>query len=279
MDSEDFQLAEEYFAFAIELAKKVGPMIRDAFYSEKEILTKSCTTDLVTETDQNVEKTILEAIKNSYPKHDFIGEESVAGGLKCNLTDAPTWIVDPIDGTTNFVHRFPYVAVCIGFVWKKERLFGVVYNPILNEMFTAFKGKGANLNDKKLKVSKEQDLGKSMIMTECGSSRDPKHLDKIFKNMQSVISAPVHAIHSLGSAACNICMVAQGGAEAYYEFGIHCWDYCAAGIIVEEAGGVVIDTQGGELDLMRRRIIAANNMSVAKSLSNVIVEQMELPRD
>lgn len=279
MDLIDPQLLDEYFDFAVGLARKVGPMIRDAFYADKEILTKSCTTDLVTETDQKVEKTLLETIKTAYPNHEFIGEESVAGGLKCNLTDAPTWIIDPIDGTTNFVHRFPYVAVCIGFVWKKKRLFGVVYNPILEQMFTGFKGKGAFLNDKRLNVSREKELCRSLIITECGSSRDPKHVDKVFKNMHSVLSSPVHAIHSLGSAACNICMIAQGGAEAYYEFGIHCWDYCAAGIIVEEANGVVIDTEGGELDLMRRRLIAANNMQVALSLSKVIVEQMELPRD
>lgn len=279
MDSKDESIVEEYFKFAQDLAKKVGVIIKEAFYSEKAIVTKSCATDLVTETDQKVEEIILSSINEKYPDHKFIGEESVAGGSKCVLTDDPTWIVDPIDGTTNFVHRFPYVAVCIGFVWRKQRLMGIVYNPILDEMYYAKRGKGAFRNDVRLLVSKEKDISKSLVMTEMGSSREKEHLDKVFKNLRSILCIPIHGIHSLGSAACNICMVATGAAEAYYEYGIHCWDYCAASIIVEEAGGVIVDTNCGPVNLMGRRLIAANNIEVARGISEAIVEDIQLPSD
>lgn len=272
---------EEIVEFATTLAKEAGKKIEEVFEGGEcsVVELKSSPVDLVTETDQNVEKLIIERIKTSYPKHKFIGEESVAGGGKCNLTDEPTWIVDPIDGTTNFVHRIPQVAICLGFCVGKVPLAGVIYNPISKQMFTAIRGKGAFCNGKKLKVSPEQNLTKSVIMTEFGSSRDPDKMDKIFANMRSVVTTPVHGVRSFGTAAINMCQVALGVAQAYYEFGMHCWDYCAASVIVEEAGGVCVDTTGGEMDLMARRIIAACNPEIASSLSKRIVTQMQFPRD
>lgn len=274
-----FEEIDSIFEVAVRLAKEAGEVIKEAFYSEKTINTKSCDTDLVTETDKKVEKIVFDKIRETFPNHECIGEETTSeSGAQCTWTDKPTWIIDPIDGTTNFVHKFPYVAICIGVTINKVTQVGIVFNPILNELFTAKKGHGAFLNGKKISVSNVSDFHKSMIMTECGSSRNDKIMQLVFQNMQSVLCAPIHAVHSLGSAALNMAMVAQGSAEAYYETGIHCWDYCAAGLIVEEAGGVTIDTAGGELDLMRRRIIAANNMNIAQNLSKRL-EQIELPRD
>nr|CAB3256106.1 inositol monophosphatase 1-like [Phallusia mammillata] len=146
---------DEILAFGTSLARKAGDKIQAAFLQNKNIQTKSCNTDLVTETDQQVEAMIIQDIKQCYPKHKFIGEESVADGLKCELTDEPTWIVDPVDGTTNFVHRFPYVAVCLGFCVNKERTLGIVYNAVSGQMYTAIKGHGAFCNGKPLKVSSE----------------------------------------------------------------------------------------------------------------------------
>nr|XP_026696471.1 inositol monophosphatase 1-like [Ciona intestinalis] len=269
---------EEILTFGTGLARTVGSVILDAFKQPKNIQHKMGCADLVTETDQQVEEMIIKAIKETYPSHKFIGEESVAGGLKCNLTDDPTWIVDPIDGTTNFVHRYPYVAVCLGFCVNKTVKLGIVYNVPNDEMFTAIRGQGAFSNGKKLAVSSESDLSKSLIMAEFGSARDPATVETVLKNMSSVVLNPVHSIHCMGSAALNICAVASAQAEAYYEFGIHCWDYCAASIILEEAGGVTIDTEGGPMDLMARRIVAACNLTIAEGLRKKLVP-IHFPRD
>jgi len=270
---------EKVMEFACLLAVNAGKAIKEAFEGTSVVSLKSSPADLVTETDQLVEKLIIEGIKKEYPSHHFIGEESVADGGKCNLTNEPTWIVDPIDGTTNFVHRVPMTVICMGFCLNGKPVAGLVYNPITCEMFHAIRGKGAFCNGRKLKVSAEKDMTKSLIMTEFGSSLEEERLNNVFTNMRSVLSNPIHGIRSFGTCAVNMCQVALGTAQGYYEFGVHCWDYCAASVIVEEAGGVCIDTKGGDLDLMSRRIIAACNPEIARAISGRIKVHMELTRD
>ncbi|XP_070573926.1 inositol monophosphatase 1-like [Ptychodera flava] len=131
-------------------------VIREAYKLEKRVLTKSSAADLVTETDQRVEKMIISKLKDRFPAHSFIGEESVAAGQHCELTDNPTWIIDPIDGTTNIVHRFPFVAVCIGLVVNKKAQIGIVYNAIQDEMFTARLGQGSVCNGERIQVSGQE---------------------------------------------------------------------------------------------------------------------------
>ncbi|NXO17231.1 IMPA1 monophosphatase, partial [Oriolus oriolus] len=122
----------------------------------------------------------------------FIGEESVAAGEASILTDNPTWIIDPIDGTTNFVHRFPFVAVSIGFVVNKKIEFGIVYSCVEDKMYTARKGKGAFCNGQKLQVSGQEDITKSLLVTELGSNRDPEAIKIILSNMERLLSIPIH---------------------------------------------------------------------------------------
>ncbi|XP_023373469.1 inositol monophosphatase 1 isoform X2 [Otolemur garnettii] len=145
--------------YAVTLARQAGEVVCEAIKDEKNVMLKSSPADLVTVTDQKVEKMLISSIKEKYPSHSFIGEESVAAGEKCVLTDNPTWIIDPIDGTTNFVHRFPFVAVSIGFVVNKKIEFGVVYSCVEDKMYTARKGKGAFCNGQKLQVSKQEGSG------------------------------------------------------------------------------------------------------------------------
>ncbi|MGH0149219.1 UNVERIFIED_CONTAM: hypothetical protein FKN15_014629 [Acipenser sinensis] len=197
----------------------------------------------------------------------FIGEESVAAGESSILTDNPTWIIDPIDGTTNFVHRFPFVAVSIGFAVKKELEFGVVYSCMEDKMYTARKGKGAFCNGVQLKVSGQEDITKSLIITELGSNRNPDTVKRVLANMDRLLCVPVHGIRAVGTAAVNMCLVATGGADAYYEIGIHCWDMAAAAVIVTEAGGVVMDVTGGPFDLMSRRLITASSRAIGERIA------------
>ncbi|MBN3321145.1 IMPA1 monophosphatase, partial [Atractosteus spatula] len=231
---------------------------------------KSSPVDLVTETDQKVEALIISSIKQKFPSHSFIGEESVAAGAPSILTDNPTWIIDPIDGTTNFVHRFPFVAVSIGFAVNKEIEFGIVYSCIEDKMYTARKGKGAFCNGIRIHVSGQEDISNSLVLTEIGYKKDPEHFKTMMTNMQRIVSIPTHGIRSPGSAAVNMCLVAAGAADAYYHIGIHCWDMAGGAIIVTEAGGVIIDISGGPFDLMSRRLITASSRALAERIAKEI---------
>jgi len=241
-------------------------MVVDAVQNEMNIMCKSSSVDLVTKTDQMVEQLIIESVKEKFPTHSFIGEESVAAGEPCVLTDNPTWIVDPVDGTTNFVHGYPFVAISIGFAVNKKMEFGVVYSCLEDKMYTARQGKGAFLNGKPIQVSDQKEINQSIIATEFGSNRDVEVVDKIFSSMRKILCLPVHGMRGAGTAATNMCMVASGCVEAYYEMGIHCWDIAAGAVIVTEAGGVLMDIEGGPLDLMSRRVVAANNKTIAERL-------------
>lgn len=269
---------QECMDYAVTLARKAGEVICEALKKEISVMVKSSPADLVTVTDQKVENMIISAIKEKYPSHSFIGEESVAAGAGSILTDNPTWIIDPIDGTTNFVHRFPFVAVSIGFVVKKKIEFGVVFSCVEDKMYTARKGKGAFCNGQKIHVSQQQDITKALIVSELGSSREPEVLKTVLSNMQRLLSIPIHGIRAVGTAAVNMCLVATGGADAYYEMGIHCWDMAGAGIIITEAGGVLLDVSGGPFDLMSRRIIAANSQVLAERIAKEL-QIIPLQRD
>ncbi|XP_038665084.1 inositol monophosphatase 1 [Scyliorhinus canicula] len=255
---------------AVAVARQAGAVICDALRKEQIVQIKSSPADLVTETDQNVEKMIISTLKEKFPSHSFIGEESVADGAPSILTDNPTWIIDPIDGTTNFVHRFPFVAVSIGFSVNKQSEVGIVYSCVEDKMYTARRGHGAFCNGKQLKASGQEDISKALIVTELGSNRTPEIMKTVLSNMEKLISIPSHGIRALGTAAVNMCTVATGGADAYYEMGIHCWDMAAAALIVTEAGGVVLDISGGPFDMMSRRVIAAGSRAIAERIAQEV---------
>lgn len=181
-------------------------------------------------------------------------------------------------GTMNFVHTFPYVAVCIGLAVNKQPVLGVVYCPALDQMFTAKKGQGAFCNGNKIHVRSVPSLKESLVCAELGSDRSLEKKKCVFSNMESV-GWQCHGLRSLGSAAMNICAVAQGHAQAYYEFGLHCWDMCAPVIILTEAGGFAADTTGQQFDLLRRRVIVACNEKIARELADALTHQLDLPLD
>uniref|UniRef100_A0A3P9J633 Inositol-1-monophosphatase n=1 Tax=Oryzias latipes TaxID=8090 RepID=A0A3P9J633_ORYLA len=254
---------------AVAVARKAGEIVRGALKDERTVMTKSCAVDLVTQTDQKVEQLIIQSVKEKFPTHRFIGEESVAAGESCILSDDPTWIIDPIDGTTNFVHAV---------VLSVQVEFGVVYSCLEDKMFTARRGKGAFCNGEALQVSEQADIHQAIVATEFGSSRDPAAMDHIFRSLRNILCLPVHGVRGAGTAAINMCLVASGCVEAYYEIGIHVWDVAAGSLIVSEAGGVLMDVEGGDMDLMSRRIVAANNRTIAERIVKEIVS-FTLQRD
>ncbi|XP_055845653.1 inositol monophosphatase 1 [Episyrphus balteatus] len=269
---------QKCFEVALELVNQAGKIISDRNDSRKSFVCKGGDIDLVTETDKEVEQLLINGLKNIFPSHQFIGEEESADGVTAKLTDAPTWIIDPVDGTMNFVHGFPHSCISIGLVIDKVTEIGIVYNPMLKQKFTAIRGKGAFYNDKPINVSGEKDPKKALVTTEFGTTRDPAKLKVVMENFAKM-AALVHGLRTLGSAAMNMVMVALGAADCNYEFGIHAWDVAAGDLIVREAGGVVIDPAGGEFDMMSRRVLAASSMELAQEISKNLTQFYPQPRD
>lgn len=218
--------------------------------------------DLVTETDQRVEKIVSESLRERFPDHQFIGEESYAAGAKAKLTDAPTWICDPIDGTTNFVHGFPSVCISIGWVINKVPTLGVIYNPFLSQLYTGVRGHGAFLNQKtRLPLSYPEylpleKLSDALVAIEWGSDRSKATMDKKSRSFIRLAGDPkeisgavmCHSLRSIGSAALNYTLVASGSLDLYWEIGCWAWDVCAGTVIAIEAGGKCYGRGGKPFD-------------------------------
>lgn len=268
---------DEIFAFMQELAIKCGKVVKSAFYQPKTVETKESEVDLVTETDKLVEDMIISSVMSKYPKHKIIGEESTAAGVGLEFTNDPTWILDPVDGTTNFVCGFPYVAVCIGFSINKVVQCAVVLNPLLDEMFHAKKGAGAFLNTTRISINDTTTISKSLLLSGFGASRDEKRVAKAKKNLYDIAMNPCRGVRFIGSTACAICMVACGRGDAYFGAGFHIWDIAAAGLILTEAGGTTVDMKGQQLNLLNRQIIGACTSSLAAEIATKITQINDVP--
>lgn len=248
---------QDLLATAVDAAKKAGQVIRKGFYQTKNVEHKG-QVDLVTETDKACEELVFNHLKQHYPSHKFIGEETTAAYGATELTDEPTWIVDPLDGTTNFVHGFPFVCVSIGLTIGKIPTVGVVYNPIMDELFTGVRGKGSFLNGNPIKVSSKDELVKCLLATEAGTKRDEATVDGTTNRINSLLFK-VRSIRMSGSCAMNLCGIACGRLDIMYELGYGGpWDVAAGIVIVEEAGGVVFDPSGKDFDINVTRIAASN---------------------
>ncbi|XP_037940651.1 inositol monophosphatase 1-like [Teleopsis dalmanni] len=270
---------DKCFEVVVKHVKAAGDVIRRRSELRQEYELKADDIDLVTQTDKQVEQMLMIGLAHAFPDHKFIAEEeSSAGGSPKKLTNDPTWIIDPVDGTMNFVHSFPHSCISIGLVINKVTEIGVVYNPILEQFFTARRGQGALYNGRRIKVSGQRDLTKSLVTSEFGTTRDVEKMLVVNQNFAK-LAAKVHGLRCLGSAALNMCMVALGAADANYEFGIHAWDVCAGDIIVREAGGVVIDPAGRKFDMMSRRVLAAATPELATEITKLITQYYPEPRD
>ncbi|XP_031492895.1 inositol-phosphate phosphatase isoform X1 [Nymphaea colorata] len=246
-----------YLIVAIEAAKGAGDVIRKGFYQSKHVEHKG-QVDLVTETDKACEELIFNHLKKHFSDHKFIGEETSASLGTVELTDDPTWIVDPLDGTTNFVHGFPFVCVSIGLTIGKIPTVGVIYNPIINELFTAVHGQGAFLNGNPIKASSQTELIKALLATEVGTKRDQVTVDATTNRINTLLFE-VQSLRMSGSCALNLCGVACGRVDIFYELGFGGpWDVAAGVLMVQEAGGHVFDPSGDDFNLMSQRVAASN---------------------
>ena len=239
--------------FLCELLVQAGERLRKKFGHVKSIHHKSGSRiNLVTNVDEEIEKFVKSQIKKRFPKDSILAEES-----ELENADSPQrWIIDPIDGTTNFAHGLSLFSISIGVELEGEVIAGGVIDPIHQELFFAQKGKGATLNGKKIRVSRTRKLSKSLLAT--GFPYDVhKHPEKSLPFFNAVIQK-AQGIRRLGSAALDLCYLAMSRFDGFFEVFLHPWDTAAGCLILQEAGGVATDFQGRPYSIYQREIAASN---------------------
>lgn len=238
---------------AVEAARAAGNLIIRAMKRmDKVKVAEKSPNDLVTEVDQRVEQEIISIVKKAYPSHGFLGEET--GEQKGNDY---LWIIDPIDGTRNFVHGFPHFAVSIAVMHKNKLEHGVIYDPIRQELFTATRGRGAHLNDRRIRVSQRKHLEESLLATGFAY----RHIDQTASlpgRLLQGILPHCGDIRRAGAATLDLAYVACGRFDGFWELGLHIWDIAAGVLLVKEAGGIISDPYGGEDYLKTGNVVAAN---------------------
>jgi myo-inositol-1(or 4)-monophosphatase len=242
---------EKELGVAGQAASESGMILNDLFGKITKIGKKG-EIDLVTEADLLSENIIVEIIGRNFPQDNILTEES--GELGRN--SERLWIVDPLDGTTNFAHSFPFFAVSIALQVDNEIVLGVVYNPLMDEYFEAVKGEGAFLNKTPIKVSQAKDLKESLVATGFPYSvyKEPGSIIELLKRMIVL----VQGVRRPGSASIDLCYVASGRLDGFWEEGLQPWDTAAGSLIVMEAGGMVSNYEGEKYSPFQKSIVAAN---------------------
>ncbi|MBL1141658.1 MAG: inositol monophosphatase [Proteobacteria bacterium] len=214
--------------------------------------------DYVTEVDRQAEHIIIETIKNAYPDHAFLAEESGKSGDSDYV-----WIIDPLDGTTNFLHGIPHFAVSIALEYRGRLDQAVIYDPVKQELFTASKGKGAQLNNKKIRVSPQKTLEGALLATGFPFGENPE-VDNFIKSFKSLFPS-ISGIRRLGVASLDLAYVACGRFDGFWEYGLKPWDIAAGVLIVQEAGGINSEISGG-VDFMKSGNIVSANPKLMKAI-------------
>lgn len=234
-----------YLNTAIKAARSAGQIIARAAdrIDRIEVTAKSSVNDLVTSVDRAAEAEIISIIKKAYPDHGILGEES--GSIVGTNINEVLWIIDPLDGTLNFVHGFPQFCVSIGIQIRGVMEHGVVYDPIADELFTATKGSGAQLNDRRIRVSECKSFSTALIGTGFAYKRNNESLDLCMKRVRDVLEQ-CGDIRRAGAAALDLAYVAAGRLDGFWETGLRAWDMAAGALLVREAGGFVSDISATE---------------------------------
>lgn len=238
---------------AVKAARRAGAIINRASQDVGAIKVQTKTyNDFVSEVDRNAEQAIIDTLKEAYPTHGFWGEESGKDGKEAEHI----WIIDPLDGTTNFLHGFPQYAISIALMSNGQLSQAVVYDPNRNDLFTATRGRGAFLNDKRIRVSNRAKLQDSVVGTGF-PYRDFSNLDAymgMFKDMVKKTSG----IRRPGAAALDLAYVAAGWFDGFWEIDLSTWDIAAGALLIQEAGGIVGDFEGNETWIDTGNIVAGN---------------------
>ncbi len=235
-------------------AAQAGGAILMKYYGKVKAIEHKGDIDLVTEADHESERCIVSMIKDAYPHHRILAEESGDSGDASSYT----WIVDPLDGTTNYAHGYPCFCVSIAIEYEEKVIHGVIYDPVRKELFTAEKGKGAYLNGTSINVSPTQELNNSLLCT--GFPYDVR--DNMESNLHLFRSFLMHAqaVRRDGSAALDLCYTAAGRFDGFWEQKLHPWDVAAGSLILREAGGELSSYQGEPFSIYIPEILASNGV-------------------
>jgi len=250
-------LQEDYLTPMQELAREAGSVLLSCF--GRVSIEYKGDVDLVTEADRASERLLVERIRKQWPGHDLLGEE----GSRKETGSEFRWYIDPLDGTTNFAHGYPVFCVSMAVEYKGERIAGVVYDPCRDEMFAAEKGGGSRLNGRPIHVSKTARLAESLVATGFPSHKRHKNPNIHFYHQITLRS---HGVRRAGSAALDLCCVASGRFDAFWEFKLNPWDTAAGVLIVAEAGGNVTNFSDQPFSIDSAEVLATNSVVHAEIL-------------
>lgn len=247
---------------AIKAAKEAGKILMKYYEKEKFIKSKG-RKDIVTRADIKSQNKIISILSKHFPDYGFIAEEE-------NTYDKKefTWVIDPLDGTINFSHNYPFFCVSIGLAGE-DLISGVVYDPLRKELFVSEKGKGAFLNKRRIEVSDIKNLEQSLLVTGFNPRLSKAHLKKNFKNIKRLLDVNVQSFRRDGAAALDLCYVACGRYDGFFESSLKPWDAVAGSLLVREAGGIVTNKKNQRWNLDDQSIIAANRM-IHKKLMKIL---------
>jgi myo-inositol-1(or 4)-monophosphatase len=250
---------------ALNAARQAGEIIvRDFENVDRLVRTPKSHHEYFCEVDIKAEQAIIQTIRKAYPEHGILAEESGA-----YQTDADTvWIIDPLDGTSNYLHGFPFFSVSIAVKVKGRIEHGLIFDPLRHEFFMASRGRGARMNDRRIRVSKQTQLSEALLGTGF-TFRNPQSGSRYFPTFEAMYGQCA-GIRRSGSAALDLAYVASGRLDGFWEFGLKPWDIAAGVLLIQESGGMISDLQGGEDYLISGDIIAATP-KVFKSLLQIIV--------
>lgn len=261
---------DEFLAAAQNAAHQAGTLLKDNWLKAKTIEVKTDMVDLVTNVDKASDALITQMLRTQFPTHQVIAEESAISGQPSDYR----WYIDPIDGTTNFAHSFPHFAVSIALTHKTQGVVGVVYDPLRDELFCATRGNGATLNGRPIRVSPTPQLDQSLVLT--GFPYDRRKRSEYYLRFYQAFMLRTQGVRRCGSAALDLCYVASGRADAFWEWRLHPWDTAAGSLIVEEAGGKMSDFSGQLFDIAGEQTLASNGQ-VHAEMVEVLQGVMEAP--
>ena len=240
----------DYVSTAAELSREAGTQILP--YLEQPLETEyKGSFDLVTAADRASEKLIVEQLRSRFPGHSIVAEE----GSGIDTGSEYVWYVDPLDGTTNFAHGFPAFCVSIGLAFRAEMVAGAVYDPLREELFSAERGSGAYLNSRRIQVSNRESLKESLIATGFASPKRHADINVYFFHQVCMFT---HGVRRAGSAALDLCSVASGRLDGFWEFNLNAWDVAAGLLMIREAGGTYEDMKGAPYELAGPHLAASN---------------------
>jgi myo-inositol-1(or 4)-monophosphatase len=252
---------ENLLHVAREAAQQAGALLRANWQNSKTIEIKTDIVDLVTNIDKAADALITDFLRQHFPTHQIIAEESSVSGPASSYR----WYVDPLDGTTNFAHGFPHFAVSIGLTYNSQMIVGVVHDPLREETFCAIRGGGATRNGMPIQVSSAPTLDHSLVLT--GFPYDRRKRSEFYLRFYQAFMMRTQGVRRCGSAALDLCYVACGRADMFWEWRLHPWDTAAGSLIVEEAGGTMSNFSGSPFDVTGEETLASNGLLHQESLA------------